>query len=67
MIELTGPDVRNEHTPDVAPAVRARIKLDDFTWFHRVGVIVKQQSHGPRGSTEDDKLDAAIMDQCPVR
>ena len=61
VIELAGADARDEHAPNIAPAVGLAVELDDFRRLAVVDLVVQQQPHRRGRSAEDDKLHAAVV------
>jgi hypothetical protein len=66
VIKLSRSNSRNEDTPDIAPAVRSRIEVNDFRGLALSDIVVQQQPHLGGTPTEYDKLDAAIVNDRPV-
>ena len=67
MIKLARPGARNEHAPDVPPAVQIGIELDDVGGVGIVDALIEQHPHGGRAAAEDDELHPPVVYYRTVR
>src|SRR5204863_404693 len=64
--KLAVSEMRNVDAPNVSPAIRLRVEVDDFARLSIFDVVIEQNSHFLCGAAEDHKLDAVIVDNRSV-
>ena len=67
VIKLPRAGSRNEHAPDMAPAVQIGIELDNVRRLGVVDAVVEQNTHGGRTAAEDDELHPSIVHNSTIR